>query len=249
MPHSQNQSNTENKTETLKERIMIFLTDQKICKNQFYKKTGISNGTLDKKSGITADSITKIHIAYPNINLEWLIMGKGEMFKPQFELYPNLLQVKDLDIGNNKPKENNVQDSPTITVPESETTLEFIPIYAYKNTQQLEGYLSIPKTNNCDGAGYVETDSMYPLIKPGDIVCYKTNNDSDYIHWGEMYVIYLKIEADEFLTIKYLQKSDLGEDYVQLTSHNPVYNSKDILRSDIEWKAIIKASIRYNSIL
>lgn len=246
MPHSKNRSKTENKTKTLKERILIFLKQENICKNQFYKKTGIANGTLDKKSGITGDSIAKINNAYPNLNLEWLISGKGSILKSKFELYASHLQEQELNDIKITSENNNNEVSISA---EMETKLEFTPIYTYRDNQKLEGYLSIPKANNCDGAGYVDTDSMYPLIKPGDIICYKTSNDTEYIHWGEMYALYLKLETDEILTIKYVQKSDLGDDYIQLVSHNQEYNPKDIPKTDILWKAIIKVSIRYNSIL
>ena len=38
-------------------------------------------------------------------------------------------------------------------------------------------YISIPRLPKCDGAVYVTGDSMYPLLKSGDIVLYKEVSD------------------------------------------------------------------------
>lgn len=95
----------------------------------------------------------------------------------------------------------------------------------------------------------MKTDSMYPLIKPGDIVCYKTANNTNLIHWGEMYIIYIFIDGEEYLTIKKIEKSDFDDEYVRLTGYNQIYQPKDIPLKNIQWKALIKAHVSYNSIM
>ena len=67
----------------MKERILQFIEYKKISKNKFYKETGLSNGILDKQGGISSDSLEKIYCVYPEINLDWLLTGKGEMFKKE----------------------------------------------------------------------------------------------------------------------------------------------------------------------
>jgi len=64
-----------------KERIIQFIEYKGLSKNKFYIETGISNGTLDKKTGISTDTIEKLYSSFPEINLEWLLTGKGEMIK------------------------------------------------------------------------------------------------------------------------------------------------------------------------
>jgi transcriptional regulator with XRE-family HTH domain len=66
---------------SLKTRILAFLEKRGISKRQFYADTGLSNGTLDKVENIGSDKVEKIYAAYPEINLVWLITGKGEMFQ------------------------------------------------------------------------------------------------------------------------------------------------------------------------
>lgn len=64
-----------------------------------------------------------------------------------------------------------------------------------------------------------------------------------------MYILYVIIDGEEYLTIKNLEQSLLGDDYVCLTGQNMKYHPKDIPVDNIQWKALIKAHISYNSIM
>ncbi len=64
---------------SIKQRILLFVDSLNISKRKFYEKTGISRGTLESKTGITEDIMAKFIAKYPNINLQWLIKGEGEM--------------------------------------------------------------------------------------------------------------------------------------------------------------------------
>lgn len=66
---------------TQKERILQFIEYKGISKNKFYIETGISNGVLDKKSGLSMETVEKFYSTYPEINPEWLLTGKGNMIK------------------------------------------------------------------------------------------------------------------------------------------------------------------------
>ena len=67
----------------MKERILQFIEYKRLSKNKFYKETGLSNGILDKQGGVSSDSLEKIYYVYPEINLDWLLTGKGEMLKKE----------------------------------------------------------------------------------------------------------------------------------------------------------------------
>lgn len=73
---------------TQKERILKFLEFKGISKNKFYIKTGISNGVLDKKSGLSMDTVEKFYSTYEEVNAEWLLTGKGDMLKPNIKEMP-----------------------------------------------------------------------------------------------------------------------------------------------------------------
>lgn len=61
------------------QRMLEYLKTCRINKRQFYIKTGLSNGFLDKSQNIGSDKIEKIITSYPNLNVYWLITGQGEM--------------------------------------------------------------------------------------------------------------------------------------------------------------------------
>ena len=67
----------------MKERILQFIEYKRLSKNKFYKETGLSNGILDKQGGISSDSLEKIYYVYPEINLHWLLTGRGEMLRKE----------------------------------------------------------------------------------------------------------------------------------------------------------------------
>ena len=65
----------------IKQNILQFIERQNISKNKLYEKTGISNGTLSQKGGMSESKIMKFLSAYTEVSAEWLLTGKGEMLK------------------------------------------------------------------------------------------------------------------------------------------------------------------------
>ena len=88
---------------------------------------------------------------------------------------------------------------------------------------------------------------MYPLLKSGDIVLYKQLRRIDDIFWGDMYLLSIDIDGEEYVTVKYIQKSE-RQGYVRLVSQNPHHADKEVEISRIRALALVKASIRMNSI-
>lgn len=68
------------------ERILQIIDFKAISKNQFYKETGLSNGFLDKVKDIGVSKLELILKTYPEINPEFIIFGKGSMFKNEDNL-------------------------------------------------------------------------------------------------------------------------------------------------------------------
>lgn len=65
---------------TIKERINIFIEQQKIKRSVFEKCCGFSNGyTRNLKENPSASKIEDILNAYPELNRVWLLSGEGEM--------------------------------------------------------------------------------------------------------------------------------------------------------------------------
>ncbi|HLR00363.1 MAG TPA: hypothetical protein VK102_08295 [Sphingobacterium sp.] len=64
---------------SIKKRILEYLDLKGISKYQFYKDSGIARGVLDKNSGMSEDNIARFIAYAPQINISWLILGKGAM--------------------------------------------------------------------------------------------------------------------------------------------------------------------------
>ncbi|MFQ8805844.1 MAG: helix-turn-helix transcriptional regulator [Alistipes indistinctus] len=57
-----------------------------------------------------------------------------------------------------------------------DATAGMVGLFSENNVQYPINYLSIPDLPHVDGAIFVRGDSMYPLLKSGDIVVYKAVN-------------------------------------------------------------------------
>lgn len=228
---------------TTKDRVLQFIDYKGISKTVFLNETDIKRGFLDKdklKASVSDILLEKIIQTYPEIDLIWLITGKGNMLKKGL-----------------------VHGKETIDSFESQSYNEFppVPVYTldaitnsshpvYSGPKEAESALLIPHMPNCDAALYIHTDTMYPILRTGDIVCYKRVADVDNIYWGEMYVMDISRQEDEnYLTLKYIHKSDIGDDYISLRSHNPIYPPQDILKSNINRMGLVKVCIRYNCLV
>ena len=89
---------------------------------------------------------------------------------------------------------------------------------------------------------------MYPLLKSGDIVAYKEIQDlQNDIFWGEMYLVSIQLGDEEYVSVKWVQKSEKGDTHIRLVSENQHHQPKDIPLSKVRAMALVKASIRINS--
>lgn len=72
------------KNSTVKERILYFIENQSIKKEDFFRNIDISYSNFkgtNLKSDIGADKLVKILTYYPILNCDWLLLGQGEMLK------------------------------------------------------------------------------------------------------------------------------------------------------------------------
>lgn len=211
------------------------------------KKIGASKGVLSraiaKGTDIQAKWIEVLVDNYPQYNTEWLLTGKGSMLKNDTAT----------------PSEATVQPIYQPRSPEKKVDNQIINLYDFEATAGLRELLDnrhaniidtikIPNMPKCDGAIHIVGDSMYPLLKSGDIVFYKeVPVDVQYIFYGEMYLLSYNIDGDDYVVVKYIKKSAQGEPFVTLASQNPNHADKDIDFRHVNAVALIKASIRINS--
>ena len=82
---------------TTKERIVQLAEDNGMLKNNLMKKAHLNRGFLDtdKMSGTVSDKqLAAILSAFPTVNLEWLITGEGQMYKPTVILPPDTVSIE-----------------------------------------------------------------------------------------------------------------------------------------------------------
>jgi hypothetical protein len=92
--------------ETARKRIFDFIENQGIKPSNFLQKTGLKKGFIDKShidSGATDILLSNILDAYPEINAEWLLTGRGPMLKK--DINNNDLEIERLRSENAMLKE------------------------------------------------------------------------------------------------------------------------------------------------
>lgn len=70
--------------QTLQERLKVFITSLDSSVLAFENKCGMAPGTVNKMSNKSRPkTLEKIHKQFPQLNMEWLQTGEGEMLNPQ----------------------------------------------------------------------------------------------------------------------------------------------------------------------
>lgn len=219
------------------ESITIGALERKIGASKGVLSRAINNGT-----DIQSKWIQSIAENYPQYSAEWLLAGRGNMLKSQdTQLASPTVQAQFSLRTDRKVAMQN------IPLYELDAVAGLVALFDTQTRQVPVSHIQIPDLPLCDGALYVRGDSMYPLLKSGDIVLYKEiPSRAEGILWGEMYLLSFVIDGESYITIKYIQKAD-DERYVRLVSHNPHHSPKEIPADSIQALALVKASIRFNT--
>lgn len=209
---------------TQKDRILEFIDYKGISKNKFYIETGISNGVLDKKSGLSMDTIEKFYSTYPEVSPEWLLTGQGSMLKEQNNL-PMAIPTYNPDEG-----------------------IPLIPTEAMGGVASgeisileldCERYV-IPMFKGADFLIPVKGSSMIPKYNSGDIVaCKKVPMQDIFFQWNKVYVL----DTNQGAIIKRVAKSE-EKDCIKIVSENPNYEPFDLHLSQIYSIAIVIGVVR-----
>jgi phage repressor protein C with HTH and peptisase S24 domain len=231
---------------TIKERILQVAKYKGFTLENFCNKIGLTYGNFKgkaKETPINSDAIVNILSIIPDINIEWLLTGEGQMLKEQPPVHSS---IKPDDINRFPLKTDTSLHTVRIPLYNVEAIGGVVEVYDSIADTEPIAWLEIPNLPKCDGAIYMVGDSMYPLLKSGDIIIYKVLNDLQNILWGEMYLLSIAHNGDTFLTVKYVKQSETPG-YVKLISYNEHHQPKDFPFDAIRFAAHIKASVRINS--
>lgn len=213
---------------TTKDRLKEFLSSQKIGRNRFEEQLGISIGYMSSKATtITSDVIEKTILAYPILNLDWLITGSGEMLKSATptsvsassdnSISYRLVPLLNLDaVGG--------IHSPNVVLGDREYADQLIPF-----TDAQEG----------DVALTVSGESMSPTCPPGSrVLIRQVPQWREYFGYGNIFVLLL---TDGRRILKEVQKyPEDSKNYILCKSHNDKYPEEELPKSMIAsvWKVI-----------
>lgn len=171
----------------------------------FSDAIGVSNAYISSiKRSIQPDKLAKIQECYPDLNIEWLVTGRGEML-------------------NNSPVNTLVAQASV--EPAQENLVRVIPIAAHGgmltnfDIDGIEGVKCETIISPIAGAELaisVTGSSMEPSYPNGSRVLIKGINHNAYIAWGEVYVI----DTCNGTLLKELQPGKT-EEYIRCVSHNP----------------------------
>ncbi len=224
--------------ETIGERVRLIRKQLNLTQEQLAQRLGVGKAALSMietgKAGLSTRN-RNILVQDFNVNPDWIETGKGRMFNAEPSYTPYTLKTD---------KSLPLQSVPLYSI---EGTAGLVPLFAEESTAKPVNFIHIPNLPKCDGAIYVVGDSMYPLLKSGDIILYKQLNDVRDVFWGDMYLLSIDIDGEEYITVKYVQKSE-HEGFIKLVSQNQHHADKEVEIDRIRAIALIKASIRMHTI-
>ena len=213
--------------------------------SEFAAYLGISRSTLSNWIARNSIDFPLVLGRMKEVDYNWLLTGKGTP-KPHPRVCNSELAQGDVEILHNPKSPDAVADRSVTLYDISadanlKTLLEDRPQYAV-------GKIQIPSVPICDGAIYVSGDSMYPILKSGDIVGFKSISSFVDVIYGEMYLVSFERGGDEYLAVKYVNRSETP-DCIRLVSYNVHHDPMDLPLQAINAMAIVKFSIRKNMMM
>lgn len=197
--------------QTIKDRVLEFIKAEEISVKRFETRASLSNGAVSKMGDNTRRKILdKIVSAYPQLNMNWLLTGEGEMLsknepKPEISYTDGVPYYDEMfECGFNE-----------LVAPNSES-----PEYLIK----MPGYEKATLWCNASGA------SMEPEISNGDIIAMRRIEDFTFLPYGDIYAF---ITTNGMRTIKRLGRSSDPGCY-RLIPTNKEYDEQDIPKNMIQ---------------
>ena len=215
-----------------KEKIKQYLEYKGISKNRFYTQTGLSMGFLDSGKSLGADKVRIIINTYPDLNLDWLILDKGNMTKTD----PTPLSKNDQTTVAIGRRSDNNEGIPLIPIDAMAGVLS-------ENSQTIMEYdcehYVIPMFKGAEFLIPVKGDSMQPKYYSGDIVACKRLSLNTFFQWNRTYVI----DSEQGVLIKRVKRGE-DNDHITLVSDNPEYDPFSLEKSSIYSLALVIGVVR-----
>ena len=219
----------EEKYTNIKERCLYYAKNQGIGVENFLKSIDMTYGSFKGKAklgSLNSDALAKIYTKYPNINPEWLLVGKGNMLK--------------------------TTEEPINQIIESKEGIPMLPFDAFAgmgesgiagvNFDIIQERYVIPLFEGIeiDFLIPVRGSSMYPKYSSGDVVACRLVKEIVFIQWNKVYVI---DTISQGVMMKRLHPSK-NNNCITCVSDNEKYPPFDIPKEEIRNIAIVSGCIR-----
>lgn len=206
---------------------------------------GISRSTLSNWTARNSIDFPLLLGRLSDVDYNWLLTGKGSPVHHTAFCDSDLVQGE-VEILHT-PKTADPVDDRSVTLYDISAAANLKTLLADRPQYAL-GKILIPNVPRCDGAVYVSGDSMYPILKAGDIVGFKSIRDFSDVIYGEMYLVSFQRGGDEYLAVKYVNHSE-QPGCIRLVSYNAHHDPMDLPLTAINAMAIVKFSIRKNMMM
>lgn len=225
--------------ESFIERLQCYMAYRGINDNQITVNAGLSVGLIGKakasQKGMSSINIEKILLAYPELNPDWLLTGRGEMLSASTASNTELETTNNPNIARRVPEGSN-EGIPLIPIEamagaltNEQTILEY----------ECERYI-VPVFKGADFLIPVKGSSMYPKYSSGDIVaCQRVPMSSLFFQWNKVYVI----DTNQGALIKRI-KPGSDKEHVLIVSDNEKYDPFELPTSAIHAVALVIGVIR-----
>lgn len=190
--------------------------------NKFESYVGISNGYLSnmkkKEGAVSSDVMLKVLAKFPDLNLDWLITGEGDM-------------LKSVAPSDNVPE---VRTRPRIPATAAAGSLSGdVASVTLRDCEQLPIINQFPAY---DFTIIIKGDSMKPKYESGDeIACRRILNPS-FIQWGKVHVL----DTAQGIVVKKVY--DDG-DSIKCVSINPEYPPFSVPKDEVYSLSLVVGSL------
>lgn len=239
---------------TVSERLKFFIAQKGLSIRAFERSCSLSNGYVNGiETTIMPNKLSIIRLRYPELNIDWLLYGEGEMLKPQGVNVNISSGNSGIAIGS----ANQVGSMVNVALPEKgkkkivnsdgviiEEEYDARDVISYNKgvpyydvdfqlgfdeltppwSENKEYLINIPKYNNATVWCNASGDSMEPEINSGDIVALQRIEDFRFLSFDNVYAI---VTTNNMRTIKRIGRGESPNSY-RLIPTNKEYEEQDL---------------------
>ena len=157
---------------TVKDRLKAYLSAKNISMAEFGRRIGVSSAYVTSmRKSIQPEKIEKIRAEFPDLDIDWLLTGKEKEIKQHINTaldnaFDTRPRVDQYAAGGG----NEALDGVTLAQCEQIPVVPIFPRYDF--TIRITG------------------ESMQPYINPGDEVACLKIEESSFLQWGRIYVLF-----------------------------------------------------------